>query len=102
VAVREHDGLDVVEPVGDGAEIGEDQVDAGLVVLREQHAAVDDEQPALVLEDRHVAPDGAEPAQRDDAQSVRRQLRRRTERGLVRHALTSMPPATRSALRTAS
>ena len=55
-----------VEPVPDRLEVGEDQVDAGVVVLGEQHPAVDDQQPAVVLEDGHVATDLAEPAERDD------------------------------------
>ena len=66
VAVGEDQGLDLVEPVPDRLEVREDQVDAGMVVLGEQHAAVDDEQAAVVLEDGHVATDLAEPAQRDD------------------------------------
>ena len=70
VPVREHDGLDVVEAVPDVGEVRQDQVDPGLVVLREQHAAVDDEQPAGVLEDGHVAADLAEAAERDDAQAA--------------------------------
>ena len=69
VAVREHQRLDVVEPVPDRVEVGEDQVDAGVVVLGEQHAAVDDQQPAVVLEDGHVAADLAEAAERDDPQA---------------------------------
>ena len=56
-------------------EVGEDQVDAGVVVLGEQHAAVDDQQPAVVLEDGHVAADLAEPAERGDPQTPLRQLR---------------------------
>jgi hypothetical protein len=36
------------------------------VVLGEQHAAVDDEEAVVVLEDRHVAADLAEAAERDD------------------------------------
>ena len=47
VAVREDDAYDVVEPVADVVEVGQDQVDAGLVVLGEEHAAVDDEQLAV-------------------------------------------------------
>ena len=46
VAVGENDGLDGVQPVPDVVEVGQDQVDAGLEVLGEQHPAVDDEQPA--------------------------------------------------------
>ena len=73
VAVREDDRLDVVEPVLDVLEVGQDQVDAGLVVLGEQDAAVDDEQAAGVLEDGHVAADLSEATQCDDAQgAVRR------------------------------
>ena len=87
VAVGEDDGLDVVEPVPDVGEVREDQVDAGLVVLGEQHAAVDDEQPAGVLEDGHVAADLAQPAERDDAQAAVGERRRRAELGVrVAHA----------------
>ena len=66
VPVGEDDGLDVVEPVLEVGEVGQDQVDAGLVVVGEEHAAVDDEQLAAVLEDGHVAADLAEAAERDD------------------------------------
>ena len=82
VAVGEHQRLDVVEPVPDRVEVGEDQVDAGLVVLGEQHAAVDDQQPAVVLEDGHVATDLAETAERDDPQAPLRQLGRCGELGV--------------------
>ena len=58
--------LDLVEPVSDRVEVGEDQVDARVVLLREEDAAVDDQQPLVVLEDGHVATDLAEPAERDD------------------------------------
>ena len=64
VTVGEHQRLDLVEPVPDRLEVGEDQVDAGVVLLGEQHPAVDDEQPAVVLEDGHVAADLAEAAER--------------------------------------
>ncbi len=59
---------DVVEAVQDRREVRQDQVDAGLVHVGEQHAAVDDQQLAVVLEDGHVAADLAEAAQRDDPQ----------------------------------
>ena len=64
VAVGEDHGGDVVEPVLDDAEVGEDQVDARLLGLGEEHAAVDDEQLPVELEHRHVAADLAEAAQR--------------------------------------
>lgn len=74
VAVREDDRLDVVHPVRDVLEVREDQVDPGLGVLGEQHAAVDDEKSAVVLEDGHVATDLAETAEGDDPQAALRQL----------------------------
>ena len=46
VAVGEHDGDDVVQPVPDRGEVGEDHVDPRLVLLGEQDAAVDDQQLA--------------------------------------------------------
>ena len=76
VAVREHDALDVVEAVPDGGEVRQDQVDSGLLLLGEEHAAVDDQQPAAVLEDRHVAADFAEAAERGDPQAALREHRR--------------------------
>ena len=82
VAVREHDADDVVEAVPDRREVGEDQVDAWLVLLGEEHAAVDDEQPAVVLEDGHVAADLAESAERDDAEAPLRQCGRCGELGM--------------------
>ena len=66
VAVGEHQRLDLVEAVPDRVEVGEDQVDARVVLLGEEDAAVDDQQPLVVLEDGHVATDLAEPAERDD------------------------------------
>ena len=71
VTVREHDADDVVEAVPDGREVGEDQVDARLVLFGEEHAAVDDEDLAVDLEDGHVATDLAETADGDDAQGAR-------------------------------
>ena len=62
--------LDVVQAVPDGVEVRQDQVDAGLVLLGEEHAAVDDQQAAAVLEDRHVAADLAEAAERGDPQAA--------------------------------
>ena len=73
---------DVVQPVPDRGEVREDHVDAGLVLLGEQHAAVDDQQLAGVLEDGHVAADLAEAAEGDDAQTPGRQLRGPLEFGM--------------------
>ena len=82
VAVGQHQRLDLVEAVPDRVEVGEDQVDAGLVVLGEQHAAVDDQQPAVVLEDGHVAADLAEAAERGDPQAALRQVGGRGQLGV--------------------
>jgi len=82
VAVREHDGLDVVETVLDGAQVGQDQVHARRVLGREEHAAVDHEQPAGVLEHGHVAADLADAAQCDDPQAAFGQLGRLADRQL--------------------
>ena len=71
--VGEHQPDHVVQPVGDRIEPRQDQVHAGMVVLGEQHAAVDQQQLAAELEHRHVAADVAETAERDDAHRVRRQ-----------------------------
>ena len=59
VPVGQHDRFDLVEAVPDPGEVRQDHIDAGLVILREQD---DDEQPAGMLEDGHVAPDLPEPA----------------------------------------
>ena len=95
VAVGQHDRHDVVQPVPDRGEVGEDDVDARLVLLGEQHAAVDDQQLAGVLEDGHVAADLAEAAQGDHAQAALGQGRRGAEFGMrAAHALnvTAAPP----------
>ena len=70
VAVGEDDGLDLVEPAVEVLEVGQDQVDPRVVVLREEHAAVDDQQAALGLEDGHVAANLPETSEGDDAQGV--------------------------------
>src|SRR5665647_1819467 len=67
---------EVVQPVPDRGEVRQDHVDPRLVVLREEDPAVDHEQLALVLEDRHVAADLAQPAQRGHAQDAAREAGR--------------------------
>ena len=98
VGVREDDRLDLVEPPLQVAEVRQDQVHAGLVGVGEQHAAVHDEQAAAVLEDRHVPADLAEPAERDDAQAVARELGGRGEVGMrVAHAPVPCSPSSLTA-----
>src|SRR5690625_7004670 len=79
MAVGQDDRGDVVEAIADLLEVRQDQVDAGLRILGEQYAAVDDQQSPLELEDRHVAADVPETAQRRHAQGVAPQLRRLVE-----------------------
>ena len=82
VAVRQDQPDHRVEAVPDPGEVREDDVHAGLVLLGEQHAAVDDEQLALVLEDGHVATDLAQPAQAHDPQALLRQAGRALQLGV--------------------
>ena len=90
VAVGQHDADDLVEAVTDPGEVGQDHVDAGLVLLGEENPAVDDQQLALVLEDRHVAADLAEAAERHDPQGAGRELRGRLQLGVgVAHSVSS-------------
>jgi hypothetical protein len=104
VGVGEDERVDVVQPVPDRGEVREDQVDARLMVLREQDAAVDEQQPPLVLEDGHVPADLAETAEGDDPESARRQRRGRAEFRMqvahaavpARRASTSTPAAAQS------
>ena len=79
VRMGQHQCLHLVEAVLDVAQIGQDQVDAGLVVAREQHPAVDDQESAEMLENRHVAADFADAAQRGHPQTPRGQRPRRFE-----------------------
>ncbi len=64
-------------------QIRQDQVDAGLIVAGEQHTAVDDQQPAQMLENGHVAADFADSAQRGHPQTSGGQRPRRTPRSVV-------------------
>ena len=66
VPVREDDGADVVPPVAQVLEVGEDEVDAEMLVPREGQAGVDDDEPVVALDDRHVLADLAQAAERDD------------------------------------
>ena len=77
--VGQHQRVDVVEPILDEAQVGQDQVDARFVVAGEQHSAVHDQQPAEMLENRHVAADFADAAQRGDPQTSGDQRSRRFE-----------------------
>ena len=66
---------DIVEPIAEIVQAREDEVDSGLVVLGEQHSAVDEQELPVELEAGHVSPDIAQSAQRNDPQGVRLELR---------------------------
>src|SRR6185437_11109503 len=69
VGVREDDGADGA--VAEVAEVGKDDVDAEVLVARERHPRVDDDDLVAELEHRHVLADLAEAAERNDAKAVR-------------------------------
>ena len=79
VRVRQHERLDLVEPVSYGREVRQDQIDARLILFGKEHAAVHDKEPSGVLKDGHVAADLAKPAERHNAQAVCWERRRRAE-----------------------
>ena len=51
-------------------EVGQHEVDAHLLGGREAQPGVDDDDPALVLDDRHVLADLADASEREDAQGA--------------------------------
>ena len=65
VRVGQHNGADVL--VAQVAEVGEDHVDPEVLVTRERHPGVDDDDLVAELVDGHVLPHLAEPAERDHA-----------------------------------
>ncbi len=70
VRVGQHDRTHRPGTVAQVREIGQDQVDAEMLVPREGEPRVDDEAPALVLEHGHVLPDLAQAAERDHTQET--------------------------------
>src|SRR5262249_419257 len=77
--------------VGDGRRA---RLPPALLVPREQHPAAPHEQPAGMLEPRHVPADLTQSPERDPPQAVGGQRRRRAElRMRMTHANTSLAPA---------
>ena len=70
VAVGDDDRLDVVDVLAQVGEVGQHEVDAHHLGGREAQPDVDDDDPAVVLDDGHVLADLAEPAEREDAQGA--------------------------------
>ncbi len=67
VPVREHDRAHHLLPLTQVREVGQDEVDAEMLVPRERKPRVDDEDRSVGLVDGHVLADLAEAAERDDA-----------------------------------
>src|SRR5450759_4450793 len=70
VAVGDDDAAQRVLALHDVGEVGEDQVDPGVVVIGEHDAGVDDHHFVPVLEDGHVLAYPVKPAERDDAEAA--------------------------------
>ena len=68
VAVGDHDRLDRVDVLAQVREVRQHEVDAHHLGRREAQAAVDDDDPAVVLDDRQVLTDFAYASEREDAQ----------------------------------
>ena len=70
VPVREDDCADLALTLAQVLEVGQDEVDAEVLVAREGEAGVDDDDPVVALDDRHVLPDLAQAAERNDARAL--------------------------------
>ena len=70
VPVGEDDGADLVPAVAQVVEVGQDEVDAEVLVAREGEPGVDDDDPVVALHHRHVLADLAEAAERDDPRAL--------------------------------
>ena len=70
VTVGDDDAAQLVLALHDVGEVGQDEVDPGMVVVGEHDAGVDDDHVVPVLEDGHVLADPVQPAERDDAEAV--------------------------------
>ncbi|GAA3596579.1 hypothetical protein GCM10022198_20640 [Klugiella xanthotipulae] len=75
VAVCEHNGDHIVETVTHDREVGQNEVNARLVLLGEEHAAIDDEKLAVHFKNGHI------PADLTEATDGRYPQRSRFERG---------------------
>jgi hypothetical protein len=67
VTVRQHDAADHVLALAQVGEVGQNEVDAEMLVAWKREPGVDDDDRVLRLVDGHVLPDLAETAERDDA-----------------------------------
>src|SRR5271155_2318223 len=68
VAMGDHDRLDVLRALAQVGEVGQHKVDADHLRSREAQPDVDDDYPAVLLDDRHVLADLPQAAEGQDAQ----------------------------------
>ncbi len=66
VPVGDENALELVLVLEHVGVVGQHEVDAGLVVVREHQARVDEQHVVAVLDRRHVLADAVEATQRDD------------------------------------
>ena len=76
VAVSEHQSLDLVESILDVMEVRQDQINTRLLLFREKHTAVDEQQVAVVFDHIHVAADFAKATKGHDTHGALAVLRR--------------------------
>ncbi len=77
MAVRDDDAAQLVGVLQHVGVVGQDEVDARMVVIGKHEARVVQDHVALALEDGHVLADGVETAERDDLERGVRVLLRR-------------------------
>ena len=70
VGVGDQERLDLGAALLEVGDVGDDEVDAEHLLVREHQPAVDDHDLVAVLEDVHVLADLAHPAERDDAERM--------------------------------
>ena len=70
MAVRQDDAEQVLPPLLDEGEIGQDQVDAGILMIGEGHAEIDHQPFALAAVEIDVHADLARAAEREEKQFV--------------------------------
>ena len=66
VAVRQHDGLDLVLVLDEVADIRDDEVDAEHVFIREHQSRIDDEDLIIHADDSHILADLPQTSEGDD------------------------------------
>ena len=75
--MSQHQGIHLIQLVLDVAEVGQNQIHARLLLLREEHATVDQQNVAVVLDHIHIATDLPQTPQGDDTHGALTVLGRR-------------------------